>query len=753
MLRTLQRREMLKMLGFGGLAVGAGGGLAGRSLADALSGGGRGDSPTSLGTFVAVDPSGQVHIIAHRSEMGQGIRTALAAVVAEEMEADWERVTVHQADGDLKYGSQDTDGSRSARRFYQPLREAGAAARLLLERAAAARWGVPAGQCRARAHEVHHEPSKRRLAFGELAEAAGALPAPRRADLRLKDPSTFRYVGRGVPSVDLMAMTTGTAAFGADIRRPGMLTAVIARPPSIGASWTSYDKDAAMAVSGVREVVELPTIQMPTGFQPLGGVAVVADHTWASLKGRKALNVQWGRGPHSSYESAAYRQALEEAVTQPGKVHRAQGDFERAHAAAASKLQADYYMPHLAQAPMEPPAAVAEWKDGAVELWAPTQHPIAMRDEVAQALSIDKEKVTVHVTFLGGGFGRKSKPDFGVEAALLSRRMERPVRVQWTREDDLRHGFYHAVSAQRLEAGLDAEGRVVAFRHRTAQPTISATFAPNQEHPNQIEKGMGLVENLFRIPHFQVESGAAVAHVRIGWMRAVANLYHCFAVGSFVDEIARRAERSPVEVYRELLLGDPAHLTAADLGVRQVWNYGESLSDFPFDTHRMVHVLEKVADEFGWSRPTPDGVGKGIAVWRSFVSYVAVALEVEVRHRRVVVRRAHIGIDCGKVLDEDRVRAQLEGSVAFGLSLALDGKIEMRDGATVQGNFDHYPIARISQVPRDLVTHIVDSPHRPAGVGEPGVPPVAPALTNAIYDAVGERIHALPLSDAGFRTL
>ncbi len=418
--------------------------------------------------FISIAPDGTTTIVCHRSEMGQGVRTGMPLIVADELEADWARVKVAQAPGDeVTYGNQDTDGSRSTRHFLRPMREAGAAARTMLEAAAAKRWGVPESEVEAQNHEVVHKPSGRKIGYGELAADAAALPVPAADKLRLKDPSRFRYIGKGnVPLVDGFDISTGRAIYGIDTRLDGMKYAVIARPPVFGGKVKSVDSSAAMKVPGVVKVVQIEGTPPPAKFQPLGGVAVIADNTWAAIKGREALKIEWDDGPNAVYDSKAYERQLMETARKPGKVVRDEGDAAGALAKAAKRVEAEYYIPHLAQSPMEPPAALVRIVDGRCEAWACTQAPQATRTRLAQRLNIPEDKVTVNVTLLGGGFGRKSKPDFVIEAGLCSQAMGgAPVKVTWTREDDLHHGFYHTVSVERLEAGLDAAGKPVVWLH------------------------------------------------------------------------------------------------------------------------------------------------------------------------------------------------------------------------------------------------------------------------------------------------
>src|SRR5580704_14733842 len=397
--------------------------------------------------YLGLEPDGRVIIIAHRSEMGTGIRTALPMIVAEELDADWARVKIEQAIGDKKYGSQDTDGSESIRDFYDPMREAGATARMMLESAAASKWGVPVAECRARNHEVAHAKSNRKLGFGELVALAAKQPVPKKEQLKFKSPAEYRYVGKNVPVADLDDILAGHAVFGMDARIPGMVYASIERPPVFGGKLKSYDDAEARKVRGVSSTQTIPPFKPPYGFQPLGGVAVIADNTWAAMQGRRKLKIDWDLGPNASHDSVAYKKTLQDTARKACKVARNDGDVDAVFKNAAKVHEAEYYVPHLAHASMEPPVAVAEFKNGKVEAWAPTQNPQAVQDTVAKALGIKPEDVLCHVTLLGGGFGRKSKPDYVAEAAILSKQLGKPVKVVWSREDDIRFDFYHAVAA------------------------------------------------------------------------------------------------------------------------------------------------------------------------------------------------------------------------------------------------------------------------------------------------------------------
>lgn len=714
---------------------------------DAMSGGLK-DDPR---IFLSIADDGTVTLLCHRAEMGQGVRTSWAMVVADELEADLARVKVQQAPGDeARYGNQNTDGSRSMRHHFEPLRRIGAAARQMLEAEAAVRFGVPVAAVKAINHEVVHAASGRRLGFGALARGAAARPVPAREDLVFKQPGQFRYIGRDhVALIDNFDITTGRAVYGIDARLEAMAYAVVARPPVYGGKVKRFDASKALKVPGVLKVVPIEAPAIPSAFQPLGGIAVVAENTFAAIKGRALLEIEWDDGPNGRYDSAQFRRTLEAAAAKPGKVVRNDGDVARALAQASRRIEATYYIPHLAHVPMEPPSATARVTGERCEIWASVQNPEAIRADLAQRFNLPREKVVVHALLLGGGFGRKSKPDFASEAAILSRAMGgRPVKLTFTREDDLQHGFYHTVSVERLEAGLDARGKPIAWLHRTVAPTIGSLFAPDPQHEGAFELAMGAVDMPFAIPNVRVENPQARAHTRIGWYRSVSNIPHAFAIQSFVAELAAAAGSDPKDYLLELIgpdrVIDPAALS-------DQWVYGEDPKRYPFDTGRLRRVIEKAAAEAGWGRKLAPGHGLGIAAHRSFVSYTAVVVEVAVGPKgELSIPRADIAFDCGAVVNPDRVRAQLEGAVVMGVSLATQEAISFKAGRVEQSNYDGYPVARINAAPGEIRTHLVtptgcDQPL--GGVGEPGLPPVAPALVNAIYAATGKRIRALPIRD------
>jgi isoquinoline 1-oxidoreductase subunit beta len=703
--------------------------------------------------FIAIDRDGTVTIMAARAEMGTGAaRTGLPLIVADELEADWAKVKIVQSPGDEKtYGNQDTDGSRSVRHFIQPMRQCGAAMRMMLESAAAAKWGVDASEVEAKLHEVVNKKTGAKLGYGELAEAAGALPIPPEDKVKLKDQSAFRYMGKGnVRFTDCVDITVGKAVYGQDVHLPGMKFAVIARSPVVGGKIASLDKSDAEKVPGVEKIVTIASTPAPAKFAPLAGVAVIAKNTWAAMKGREALKITWDDGPNKSHNSDEYRKLLEEQVKKPGKLERNVGDVDAALASAAKVITADYYAPHLAHASMEPPAATARRENGKWEVWAPVQSPGGARDDVAKALGIEPADLTLHTTLLGGAFGRKSKCDFAIEAALLSKEMDgAPVKVVWTREDDIRHDFYHTVTADRLEAGLDANNKVIAWRHRSAAPTFMSNFVPDPKHPSDIELGMGWVDAPFNVPNVRMESGEAQSHVRIGWFRSVNNVMHAWSIQSFIAEIAAELGRDQKDFLLEMIgpdrIVDPRKQMTSDW-----WNYGEPFETYPIQTARLSNVARLAAEKAGWGKTLPKGEGLGIAAHRAFVSYLATVVHVKVDDQgKITIPRVDTAIDCGFCVNPERVRSQIEGAAVMGLALAKYGEITLKNGAVEQSNFNDFRLTTLDESPIEVHTHIVEHPIDvpPSGVGEPGVPPFTPALCNAIFAATGKRIRQLPIGE------
>jgi isoquinoline 1-oxidoreductase beta subunit len=701
-------------------------------------------APTALepSLWMSIASDGTVTIVAHRSEMGCGSRTALPLVVADELDADWSKVRLEQAIGDPKYGDQDTDGSHSVRSNFDLMRQVGAAGRAMLIGAAAAQWNVSAKDCTTEPHFVVHRASGRKLGYGELAAAAAKLPVPKAEDLQLKSRSQWSYIGKESNALfDLSDMVTGKAIFGMDASMPGMVFASIEHPPVLGQKIKSYDDKAALKVPGVRQTLPIDTVKPPHQFQPLGGVAVIADNTWAAFKGRKSLKIEWDGSPHSAYNSVAYRKTLEATSRQPGKVVRNVGDVDAAFARGGKIVEAEYYAPHLAHASMEPPVAVAEYRDGKVLAWAPTQNPQAVQDTVATALGIKKEDVTCHVTLLGGGFGRKSKPDQVAEAAILSKQLGKPVKVVWTREDDIRFDFFHSVAAMYMKAAIGPNGKPTAWLQRSVFPPINSTFDAAATYGDD-EMSLGWNNLPFDIPNHRAENGPADYHVRIGWLRSVANIYHAFAIQSFADELAKAANQDSVQYLLDLI--GPARSLKLDYSADDA----EEAKTYPFDIGRLRRVIEIAAERSGWGKKSPGkGHGMGIAVHRSFLTYVATVVEVEVDNKgQVHIPNVWTAVDAGTVVAPDNIRNQFEGAAVFGTSLALFSEITATNGVIDQGNFNNYQVTRLNRAPRHIDVHVVQSDAPPAGVGEPGVPPFAPALCNAVFAATGKRVRELPLS-------
>ncbi|HKI05827.1 MAG TPA: molybdopterin cofactor-binding domain-containing protein [Thermoanaerobaculia bacterium] len=841
-----------------------------------------------LSAFVAIKPlSGDITIFTHRSEMGQGIKSSLAAVLADEAEIDWDRVTLHQADADaVSFGvpfpypipgapaivkaedAQFTDSSRSMAAYYMPMRIFGAGLRLVMVRATAKKWGVKESELEARQQRVYHAASGRSIAYNHLLlEASKVKPLPEVDEIKavLKRPDQWRFIGKDtMPFNDAKDMVTGKAVYGADVDvgRRGMLTAMIVRCPVANGTLKSFDPAAALAVPGVRfvEPVLPPGFPMTGGvganFIPHAGVAVLAENTWAAWQGRRALKVEWDLGPNAAYDSDAFRAELETSTSQPGKAVRWKGDADAAIGGAANVVEAGYYIPHLAQTPMEPPAAIAIYENGGWEIWSPTQGPelaqhyigVAMlepdpvrglvwqavepselrdceqesqkifNESLAQRLGVDettlfkmrddlkkkvRDKVKVHVTLLGGGFGRKSNPDYAMEAAFLARNHPGvPIRVQWTREDDVKFSFYNSVSRQYLKAGLDAGGRPAGLLHRSAFSSFFATIFPPPAYvpPDQadlfakaraafhnggeylygssIERGQGLEDNPYVIDNLRVENSPAPNHIRCGWMRSVANIYHAFGLCSFADEMANAAGRDSKDYLLELIgqghmfteaeLRDKEHVPCYDNNLfpigRQIRPIGgqdrEILPGYPPDTRRLRAVVERVAKESGWDEKKgklPKGRGLGIAAHRSVLSYVALVIDVSLNEaNELTINEVYAALDCGVMVNPDRVYAQMQGGILYGLSLALLGEITVKNGAVVQNNFDDYPVLRIHQAPKKISTYFVppspevvktypgDDGVPPTGVGEPPTAAVAPALANAIVAAGGPRIREIP---------
>jgi len=707
---TLLRRDLLRA------GVALGGGLL---VGFRWPAGARAAAPGPAGDFapsawVRIAPDGRVTVIVNKAEMGQGVCTSLAMLLAEELDADWSRVGFEFAPAtpeyvDPNFGMQMTGGSSSVKGMSEPLRHAGAAARALLVAAAAQEWGVDATACGTEPGFVVHRASGRRAGYGELAGSAATLPVP--SDVPLKDPRDFRLVGRPTPRLDTPDKVLGRATFALDVRRPGMLVALIARPPSFGGRARSLDAKAAYAVPGVMQVASIDA-----------GVAVLATGFWAAKRGRDALLIEWDAGPNATLSSDTLRDEYRRLAQQPGLAARRDGDPEAALAAAARVLTAEYELPYLAHAPMEPLNCVVELRADGCEIWAGTQFQTVDQAAAAREAGLRPEQVRIHTTFMGGGFGRRANPasDFIVEAVQCAKAAGgRPVQLVWTREDDLRGGYYRPMWHSRIRAGLDAAGAVTAWSHTIVGQSIVAG-TPFEQY--MVKDGIdetsveGAKELPYAIPHVQVDLHTTKVGVPTQWWRSVGHSHTAFVVESFLDEIAHAMGKDPLALRRALLAGRP----------------------------RWLGVLDLAAQRAGWGTPAPAGHARGVAVHHSFDTWVAQVAEVSLVEGWPRVHRVTCAVDCGRVVNPDTVKAQMEGGIGFGLTAVLYGSITLKDGRVEQSNFHDYRMLRIHEMP-EVVVHLVPSDEPSTGVGEPGVPPVAPAVCNALFALTGKRIRRLPI--------
>ncbi|MDN4504299.1 molybdopterin-dependent oxidoreductase [Alteromonadaceae bacterium BrNp21-10] len=714
-IENTNRRQFLKIasMASGGLAIG----FTLPGMASPASQ----DDNISLNAFIHLQENGDTLIYSSRCEMGQGISTALPAAIADEMEADWSRVHVEQAGGDKdKYGDQATGGSASIRTQFEPMRQAGAAAKMMLVAAAAKVWNTSVDNCYAENHFVINKLNKQKLGYGELASLAAKVPVPKDPVLKTKD--QYRYIGKALDRHDVGLVTTGQRMYGVDTKLPGMRYAAIVHCPVFGGKLKSLDKTAAMQVKGVTDVIEIPRLDVPYGS--VGGVAVVADNSWTAQQAVKKLVVEWEAGPNAVYNTKEYKQQLVANVEKPAKKAAERGDVEKAFAEATHKVSATYTGGHLSHAPMEPNASVVWVQDDSCEVWASTQSPDDIQKTLGGYLKRDPKDIKVNVMISGGAFGRKFKCDYVHEAAAISQQIKAPVQLIWSREEDMRTGYYHSINAQHIEASLDKDGNVTGWLHRIAFPSISSLFNPSLDRAP--DNALGDIENHpFGIANLRSESGEAPAHTRIGWYRAVYAIFYGFAFGTFADELAHKAGKDTVK-----FLNDVYDANTNPEQADQVM--------------RSKAVLALAAKHSGIGKKLPKGEGIGIAVHHSFQSYVAMAVHVKVDGDDIKVLNVDCAIDCGQVLNTDGATAQMEGAVVMGMSLSLYTEISFKDGAVVNSNFHDYPVLRINEMPNVRV-HIVDSDAKPTGLGEPGVAPFAPALSNAIFAASGTRYRDIPI--------
>jgi isoquinoline 1-oxidoreductase beta subunit len=666
----------------------------------------------SPNAYLRITPDNKITIVVARSEMGQGVRTALPMILAEELEADWKQIEIEQAGASTLYGDQTTGGSASVRTTWDPMRKAGAAAREMLISAAALTWGVPRSACSAQQGNILHGASKRQLSYGELAAKAATLPIP--TDVPLKQSKDYKIVGQRLARVDTPSKVRGEATFGIDFRMPGMKYAVLSRCPTIGGKVSSFDDHESKQIAGVSYVGKIGD----------SAVAVVTDSVWGAMEGRRVLNVNWDDGPNKDLNTTAVMEALKQAANKKGASLYSVGDVAKV---TGRRISAEYQLPFMAHAPMEPGNCTANYSGTACELWAPTQVPQDCRDSVAQAVGLDPDRVKVNVTLMGGGFGRRLEHDYAVEAALVSKAVQAPVKVIWTREDDMRFSTYRPASLHQLSAVLDGAGWPVAFTHRIIAPSISGQ--KGQPGPNGVDPDLpDEAAFVYGLPNVSLEYVLAETPVPLGWMRSVYALQAGFASESFIDELAVAAGKDPLE-YR-------LHMLGKDQDIQYFTN--------TWHTARMRGALQLVADKAGWKNPLPAGRFRGIACFGCFSSYVAEVVEISMENDVPRVHRVVAAVDCGQVVNPSIVEQQIPGGVVYALSNALRAKITIEKGRVVQGNFDDYAPLRMDEVPV-VEVYAVPSTESPTGIGEPSVPPLAPALCGAIYAATKKRIRALPI--------
>jgi isoquinoline 1-oxidoreductase beta subunit len=725
--------------------------------------------PNPLDAWVRVAADGTIALLVAKSEMGQGVFTSLPMILAEELDVDWETVQVEQAPTRARVYNHMTGGSSSVRTSWLPLRQAAAAAREMLVRAAATAWNVDPATCRAERGFVIHDgrnaleerdarasrggddervadgraaaprgAGTRRAAYAELVAAAAKLPVPDFATVPLKGANTFCLLGTSPIRRDVPSKIDGSARFGLDVRVPGQLFAVIARCPTVGGSVRRFDAAKATQTPGVRHVFEIPALPTDRIFAT-GGVAIVADTTWAAIQGRDALQIEWDHGPHTAESSAALRAQFETLIAKEGDIIvRNDGDARAALAGAGAAttriVDAVYDLPFQAHAPMEPMNCTVHVRDGEAEAWVPTQGPHWAQEIIALLTKIPLEKVTVHTTMMGGSFGRRFSADWVAEATQISQRVKAPIQIVWTREDDIMHDFYRPASLHKLTAALDsASGMPVALRYRMTSTSLQSLWDASPKRRVERSETHGAADAPYAIPSFRLEYTPAKTAVPVQWWRSVEHSVTCFAVECFIDEVAHAGGIDPLEL-RLRLLADARPFTLP-------W---EQETPSKFKAERLRGVLRAAAGRVGWGKQLPAGRGLGLACVYAFETYVAEIAEVSIEHGEPRVHRVVCAVDCGQVVHPDGVAAQMQGGIIYGLSATLRGAITIDKGQAQQRNFDAFQVIRIQDAPV-VDVHIMPSTEAPSGTGEPGLPPIAPAVANALFKLTGRRLRRLPI--------
>ncbi|MFT7559004.1 MAG: isoquinoline 1-oxidoreductase beta subunit [Flavobacteriales bacterium] len=724
----LNRRDFLKFTGIssGGLVLGVS--TANSAVNSAhTNNSALADEAFQPNAFIHIAENGDTTLYCGRCEMGQGISTALPAAVADELEADWDRVSIKQGDADSKYGPQNTGGSASIRVMYIPMRTAGAAAKEMLIAAAAKVWEIAESDCYAEKHTVKNRKNKRSLGFGELSSLAATLTLP--SNPKLKDPSEFKLIGKDLARHNQGEIVQGQLTYGVDTKLPGLKYAAITHCPVLGGKLKSLDKAEALKHKGVIDVIHIPRFDVPYGS--IGGVAVVADNTWTAQQALKKVKIEWDLGENQHYDTKVYKQQLVANVEKPAQLAHERGDIEKAFNSAAVKHSATYTGGHLSHAPMEPNASVVSVEESRCEVWAATQSPADIQKTLGQYLKRKPEDIIVHVTMAGGAFGRKFKCDYVHEAAVISQAIKAPVQLIWSREEDMRTGYYHSINAQHIEASVDSDGKVSGWLHRAAFPSIASLFNPSLDRAPADSLG-DIQGHPYGIKNLRSETGEAKAHTRIGWYRAVYAIFYGFAFGTFTDELAHKAGKDTFSFLNTI--------------------YNNNDNDWQADAvKRSKGVLALAAEKSAWNKrkSLPSNQGIGIAVHHSFESYVAMAVHVEVNGDTIKVLNVDCAIDCGQILNTDGATAQMEGAVVMGMSLALATEIVFKNGAVINSNYHDYPVMRLPDMPHVNV-HIVKSNLSPTGLGEPGLGPFPAALSNAVFAASGKRYRDLPFKPLNF---
>jgi isoquinoline 1-oxidoreductase beta subunit len=727
---AVNRRDFLKTGAAGGVALVVGFHLAPRAFAGPAEE--QEKKPANpLDAWVRITPDNQVTLILGKSEMGQSVMTSLPMILAEELCVDWKQVKIEQAPTNPKIYDHGTGGSGSVAGSWLPLRQAGAAAREMLVSAAAAHWNVSPDTCKAQDGGVLHGARKNFLTYGELVSDAAKLPVPDLKTVPLKNSNDFTIVGHDTRRVDSREKATGAAKFGLDSRAPGMQYAVIARCPAFGGKVKTFDATKTKAMPGVRDVFVIDPVGQ--GAFTAGGVAVLADNSWAAIQGRKALQITWDEGQAAAESSASLHQQFLDNGAKPGKVVRNDGDAGAALTGATKKIEAIYELPFACHATMEPMNCTVHIRPDGAEAWVPTQAPQWAQQVIAGVAKLPPEKVIVHTTLMGGGFGRRYQADFVMEAAQVAKVSGKPVMVFWTREDDMQHGFYRPASYHHFSGALDARGNLAAWKHFQTSTSIDAMWSPKGKETPENSEFATAAFIPYQTPNFRLEYTLANSSVPRAWWRSVEHSSSGFVVESFVDELAVAAGADQLE-FRLRLIGDD----------RKIPDFTNPKEGKPLDTARLKNVLRLAAEKADWGKPLPKGVSRGIAGYFSFESYTAAVVEVSVKDGAVKVQRIVYAVDCGRPINPEGVRAQVESAAIYALSASLHDAITIKGGRVEQSNFHDYQMPRMNETPMTEV-HVVMSKEEPTGIGEPGLPVVAPAMCNAIFAATGKRIRRLPI--------